>query len=84
LIVRPTEFDVSVAPLDVAHLGETLSESVYRASGIISGTGTQEPDRWHGWLLRTPSNWPRSYRASENGDEIASPHVPPENTGSKA
>src|SRR5262249_36049529 len=70
----PAVFDPYITPLYIAGFAEALAEGVCELRIFPGRSAVEEPDYGHRRLLRPRSHRPRNRRASEQRDELASPH----------
>jgi hypothetical protein len=70
----PAIFDCRVLTLDVASFLEALTKRGDVRRKSIWRSGVEKSDHWHGGLLCTRRERPRSRRAADERDELAAPH----------
>src|SRR5262249_11948195 len=74
LILRPTILNYNITALHIADLFKALPERARHGCIAIRGCAVQKADYRHCQLLRARCQRPRSCRAAEQRDELASLH----------
>src|SRR5262245_50518345 len=74
MIIRPAIFDRDILALDIAGFIQALTERGREGHIARSCRAVEKPDHRYRWLLRARRDRPRSRRAADEAEELASPH----------